>query len=427
MITSPLLIFFRGNTMTLSIRNPTDNITYDTCAICQENCTDVEKYNTKKIVELACHHFYHMNCINHWFAQNCGKLEYLSCHCKQFSIKKRLSRDFLTPKMVITFLEEVKQDPNYQTDKNVMNCIVELHRLIEPLVALLKDMNSFQDLRRHKYETWIKNNIDTRLQKTADILIKKLFRGFDVAADLQERVNYLSHVPYEKWPMDTEKLGVPVYWIVDKKYVTTSVSKDYLDRAVAVVLRERLQNAEEFDFFLMRSRRDYKHDWQVIEALPYLEELRETFSEALREKPLASKEEILSLLEKKKGEIELDEFDDHLRKTIGLLMDQFLFDRIAVRTLAQEKKRWRKEFLRDPSIIQTLNEKDPTNLRPLVRVLNEKDPTTYDIKNLEQLVSTEDSDSDENEKIHNAIYNILVVSGLVFLATKSIYNWVKRV
>lgn len=356
-----------------------------------------------------------MNCIDHSFAQNKDELQHLSCDCTQFSIEKIPCRDSFTPETVITFLEKVKQDPNYQTDQNVMNCVAKLHRLVEPLVAFLNDMNSFRDLTGYKYTKWISDNIDRRLHKTADILIKKLFRGFDVAADLEERVKHLAQVPYEKWPVETEKLGVPVYWLVNGEYVKTRVSKDYLDRAVAVFLRERIQNLSDIDSFLVRCRRDYRHDWQVMQAMPHLEQWRVTFSEVLEKNPFASKEEILSLLEKTKSEIQLDELDEDLRKPINLLIDQFLFDHRALRTLAQEKKRWKEDFLENPSVLEKI-----------ICVLDEKDPTTFHIARFKELVSTEESNSDKNEKIYNAITNVFLAAVLVGLATQSIYSWVKR-
>lgn len=327
--------------MTISL----NNTTYETCTICGKDFTDIEREDTKKTVTLACDHFYHMNCLSEWFSMNETKGRDLSCcYCTKVSMPKLQPTTSINLETLIDFFESVEKNPIFQSDLAVINCVAKLRSLSESLVELLNGIHLVDQASVtegvKKTTDWIEANIQRELRQTAAQLIAKMVNGGGTLRTLEQQIEYLARIPYDKWPAAAEKLGIPVYHSVNGELkFRMRVSKQYLQRATAAYLCERMQNSKILEMHLKEIELDYFHDREVLEAIPHARNLQKDFSKLLRDNPISSIEEIFLSLEET---IKKRNIKDDVKENVRLIINKFVFRLGALRTLTQEIERWKK-------------------------------------------------------------------------------------
>lgn len=322
----------------------TNNSTYETCPICQIDYTDIEREDTRKVVELACSHFFHMQCIDDWFSRSERDERDLSCgYCSQLSVEKFNPIDSLTLETLTASFEKIKKNPIFNSNPNIINCIEKLRPLSASLIDLinnnpLTDNNSLEGVTKI-VEDWIKANLNIELQRTAANIIIELYTGGGALQPLEDQIRHLSRIPYDKWPREIETSGVPVSQKTDSGPVRMRVSKNYLQRATALGLCDRIQNHKALQSHIEHIKSFYYYDDGVMDAIPHARNLQKDLSRLLKENPISSLEKIFLLLENK---IEGMDITDDLKEDTRLIMNKFLFNRPALRTITQEIDRWKK-------------------------------------------------------------------------------------
>lgn len=338
--------------MTISMTN---NTTYETCPICAEDYTDIERNDTQKVVQLACTHFFHMECLGSWFSNNEREGLDLSCgYCSQLSMPKYNPINSITLETFAKSLEKLEKNATLETDPKRIPCLTKLRTLSDSLINLLNNLSLIDESNVQKsvemVKNWIKSNIDTELQRTAMQIILELSVGGGALKTLDDEVRHLSNLPYNKWPEEIENSGVPVYHKVDGKLIRMRVSKNYLERAVGHRVCDNIQNRELFENHIQHINSFYYYDNEAMDAIPHARNLQKALSKELKENSICSVEEIFLLIENK---IEAMNIKEELKEGTRLIMNKFLFNLPALRTLEQEIDRWKKIPVRNwPSSVK---------------------------------------------------------------------------
>lgn len=396
--------------MTVSI----NNATYDTCPICHEDFTNFERKDTKKVVIISCDHFYHMSCLASWFSMNENRRKDLSCcYCTQSSMPKIQYRISITLEALAACFQKIEKNPNFRSDRNVINCLTKLKPLSEALVTLINDVrltNSSATENVTKFRDWIEANIPIKLRQTAAQVIVEICSGANTLKNLEQQVEHLATLPDNKWPKELEKSGMPVYHSVDGgELFRMRVSKKYLQAATAAYLCERIQNVPIFESHLEEVQRHYDYDSEVLDAIPCAKILQKDFSKLLRDNPISSREEMFLLLEET---IKKTNIKDDLKGNTRLIINKFLFRLGALRTLTQEIDRWKNiPAERWPLIIRAIG----------VYVLDEDNAVKhYEKKDFVRLVNATLS----SQKSSNLLKPLLVGIVICF-AVKRIFNAIR--
>lgn len=364
--------------MTVSINNST----YDNCPICGEEYSVDPRTDTQKIVELSCHHFFHMDCISDWFYSKQKEGQDLTCgYCTQLSIPKMHIRNSFTQTDLTDFFAQIKQDAVSLRNHDLIDCVEHLK---PHLTSLLNTLNDFVPIQQenaiiensNRIDNWVKGTVEKKFQGMACHLIKQLYVGSTVVSPLQEEVVHLAKIPYSQWPEKAERNGFSVlHFLNDGKWVKISVSKQHMEREVISYLSERIKKDILFESILDIIRSDYSYDELVIQAIPYAKNVQKEFSELLQQKSFSSREEMLLSLQESIHKLPIKE---DIKETVSFIVYKFLFRRGALRTLPQEIKRWEKK-----SIDQL-----PQHIRSKgVRVWQEDNETkTHNVKNFIELL-----------------------------------------
>lgn len=384
----------------------TTNTTYENCPICQIDYTDTEREDTKKVVELACTHFFHMQCIGSWFSQNEQDGEDLSCgYCAQTSVQKYTPRGSLTVETLATFFEGIKKNPTFDWNPKVINCIKKLRSLSEPLIELINNNpldheNKLVEL-KNKIEDWIKANIDEELQRTAMQIILEIYNGGGALHTLEDQIRHLSRLPYDKWPKVIQRSDVPVYQETESGIVRMRVSKNYLERAIAPTLCDILQKHETFHHHIENIKSFYNYDRGVRDAIPHAINLQKELSRLVKEKPVSSVEKIFLLLQ---NTLEGMHITDELKEDCRLIIYSFLFNLPALRTLTEEVDRWKKIPIRDWP---------PDIRRARIRVLDEYDSLKeYKLEHFIKLVRAAGGTLNSRVDIGRTAVVVVVITGI---------------
>lgn len=112
---------------------PILNITQKICTLCDKEYQKKEISDVAKVVELACHHFYHIGCLSQALRDQEGRQTELSCHyCTQvFAPPARAVNAFTDPEIFQARLKEIKEDYDY--DSKVIEAISIIDSLYTPL------------------------------------------------------------------------------------------------------------------------------------------------------------------------------------------------------------------------------------------------------------------------------------------------------
>lgn len=332
--------------MTISLHNST----YETCPICCEDYADGEREDTAKVVELACHHFQHIECTSLWFRESEKKGVDLTCgYCTQVSMPKRESLHF-TPECLEAHFSRIERDPYQGSKAKVIHCLKELRSRSESILDLLSNIigpNGLTETGETEFLNWIKANIQPQSRYIVCKVLAEFLTGGGMLKTMREEIRELSYIPTERWSAIIPEEGVAVCTVTsDGAEFRMKVSKDYLQRvAKDYVYRkkynipdfDRIHNLGKFKESLGYITEKYHYDPEVSGCFQDAQNLREDISNLIQSNSALSTEGILSLIKEMVGKSKVS---DSSKRTIPLLINEILFDRGALRTLSQEINRW---------------------------------------------------------------------------------------
>lgn len=380
----------------------TNNSTYDKCSICFADYINNEREDTAKVVELACHHFQHIDCVALWFTENEKKGQDLSCgYCTQISMPKKESPQ-LSIEGLKTYFSKIERDPYQGSKGEVIRCLEELRTLSESILQLLSDIMTSTDSNcltktgETKFYHWIQANIQPGSQYIAVKLIADFLIGANTLRTLREEIKELSSIPTKDWSAIIPEEGVAVYDVAsDGTEFRMKVSKDYLQRATKAYIHrkkhaipdlDKIHNLGKFEEHLGYITRKYFYDSEVTDCFEDVKKLRANISNVIQSNSFLPTEKLLSLI---KEMIINSEVSENSKRTIPLIINEILFDRGALRTLSEEVNRWAKHAM----------EEWPSQIKEGILFLGKDNSVQCcEIKDFEGLVTS----ALQFDKIHNA-------------------------
>lgn len=326
--------------MTISI----NNISSDACLICHEDYTSGEREDTAKVVELACHHFYHLDCISPWLALNENTGQDLSCcyQCEASLLPKRFHPAIINSEVVEERFAEIEQNPNFGSRPEVINCLAHLKPHSDSIANLLNDIVQTQGSADsyERFKDWIVANIQEDFYAMAFLLCAEVIDNGKVLRFLDQEIRYLAALPITKRSTEIKEEGVPVYYGELPNQFRMRVSKDYLERATCAYLYENIHNIEQFEGNLAVVGEVYAYDQEVLDAIEDARNLHKTISDTIKENASLPIDKIILPIHELMEKTQLSE---NSKRTIPLIINEILLQRGALRTFNEEIDRWAKE------------------------------------------------------------------------------------
>lgn len=320
------------------------NVTAGVCPICHEDYTVKEKADTAKVVELACHHFYHLDCLSPWFALNESRGQNLACcyQCERSSVLKRSHLRVITSETVKRRLAEIKENPDFGSQSEVLYCLAQLEPHANSIANLLNDLieTSNSDASFERFENWIIANVQEELRPIACLLIREVLEKAHTLRSLQQEISHLAAIPMTKWSTAIKEEGVPVYYGEGNNEFRMRVSKDYIQRATCAYLYEDIHNAEKFANNLAVLEQIYDYDQEVLKAIQDTRNFHTAISDTIKEHLSLPIDRVILCLNEL---IEKTKLNENSKQIIPLIINEIFFQRGALRTLDQEIDRWKKE------------------------------------------------------------------------------------
>lgn len=333
--------------MTISLNNST----YETCPICYGDYTNSEREDTDKVVELACHHFQHIDCVANWFTENENNNRDLSCgYCNQILMPKREPLH-LTLEGLEAYFSRIERDPYQGSNREVIRCLEELRPRSESILNLLMNiisLNQLTETGKTEFRNWLLTNIQPQLRYISGKIIGEFLNRGGALRTLREEIRDLSYISPKNWFIPEEGIAV-LNCTSDGVEFRMKVSKEYFERAAkAYIYRkkhnipdfDRIHNLAKFEESLGYITRKYSYDSKVVGCFQDAKKLRENISKLIQSNCSLPTEEIVALI---KEMIITSGVSDNLKTTIPLIINEILFDRGALRTLSEEVDRWKKE------------------------------------------------------------------------------------
>lgn len=326
--------------MTISI----NNISSDACLICHEDYTSGEREDTAKVVELACHHFYHLDCISPWLVLNENAGQDLSCcyQCEASLLPKKFYPEIINSEVVEERFAKIEQNPDFGSRPEVINCLVHLKPHSNSIATLLKDLaetGSIEDS-CERFMNWIIANVEEESRSIACLLINEALQGAQVLKSLEQEIRYLAALPITERSTEIKEEGVPVYYGESPNEFRMRVSKDYLERATCAYLYENIHNIEQFEGYLAVMGEVYAYDQEVLDAIEDARNLHKTISDTIKENASLPIDKIILPIHELMEKTQLSE---NSKRTIPLIINEILLQRGALRTFNEEIDRWAKE------------------------------------------------------------------------------------
>lgn len=208
--------------MTTSILDTTQ----ETCTICHIPYQKGEISDVTKVVESACHHFYHIGCISQSLIHQRNTQTKLTCNsCAQEIVPLIQVVGFPADQEIFQAkLKEVKEEYDY--DDKVMEAIP----VVESLYTSLRDLLPLSPLESNQGDPkeifvntskFIIENEAIRgdLKTTVLQIISYILTGDRVLRTIQGEADRWRMIPFENWPEKLKEKGV----LVDYKYNNTRI------------------------------------------------------------------------------------------------------------------------------------------------------------------------------------------------------------
>lgn len=326
--------------MTISINNTSSGA----CLICHMDYTSMEREDTAKVVELACHHFYHLECLSPWLALNENGRQDLSCcyQCESSLLPKRSQIGIITAEVVEKRFAEIQQNKDFSSRSEAINCLALLKPHSNSIANLLNDITKTQGSEESykRFENWIIANIPEDLRSMACSLSREVLENGKALRSLQQEIRHLATIPTTEWSTEIKEEGIPVYYGKGTNEFRMRVSSDYLQRATCAYLYESIHNIEEFEGNLAELGKLYDYDQEVLEAIEDTRNLHKTISDTIKEKASLPIGEVLLAINEL---VKKTQVSENSKRTIPLIINEILFCRGALRTFNEEMDRWTKE------------------------------------------------------------------------------------
>jgi len=225
---------------------PISNSTQEMCVICYEDYQDKEISNVNKIVELACHHFYHMDCISKSLSsQKDRRRDLTCCYCNQVIAFAPQNTDAFTSQEIFQArLKEIEEDCDY--DSKVMESIPIVATLYHSLDAIVNQgegvANSISDL-------VIQNEmIKEDLKQTVFFILSAMLLGEQFSRTVGSEAIRWKNVSFENWPDKIKQKGVLVRHKDIRIRISANHLKKIIDKEVAIdaLMNHYQQKAEDF-------------------------------------------------------------------------------------------------------------------------------------------------------------------------------------
>lgn len=328
--------------MTISVTNTTN----DTCHICHMDYTSIEREDTAKVVELACHHFYHLSCLSPWLSLNEKENRDLSCcyQCEASWVPKRSHPESITAEFVKQRLAEIEQNEEYRSQSEVIHCLAQLKPHCRSIATRLQDIGATQGSKEsyEKLKNWVIENVQEKLRATACEVINEVVQGAQALRNLEQETRYWATIPLANWSTEMNKEGVSVYYEADHDQCRMRVSKDYIQRATYAYMYQNIHDIEKFEKNLTELEKRYDYDREVLDAIQDARTLHQTISDTIKKHASLPIDKIILPIEKLINAAQLSETS---KRTIPSLIKEILFCRGALRTLNEETDRWKKESI----------------------------------------------------------------------------------
>ena len=232
------------------------NTTYYSCPICSEQYDKKETRDTKKVVETACRHFFHIKCIENWNNHLGKNHRSLSCgYCAQIYLERRqpdfsVFHDIKTFNSALEYLENL-----YSYDSVALNAFTQVSNLYEEIFGIHQEVYlSMTELDLTKQETMsflndfieqlkdlVINNEEIKPELKGDVMrtIGAIISKSGVLRTLKGESMRWTGIPFDMLPEKIRKEGVPV----SIGEIKVRVSADYLRRSVLAFLVDDIASA----------------------------------------------------------------------------------------------------------------------------------------------------------------------------------------
>lgn len=326
--------------MTISINNTSS----DACLICHADYTNGEREDTAKIVELACHHFYHLDCLSPWFVLNENRGQDLTCcyQCEASLLPKKSQLEIVNVEILEKRFAEIQQNSDFGSQLEVINSLAHLKPHSQSIANLLNDIlqtrgsaDSYE-----KFKDWIVANIQKDFYSMAFLLCGEVIDNGKVLRCLEQEIRRLAALPITERSTEIKEEGVPVYYGKRPNEFRMRVSKDYLERATCAYLYENIHNIKRFEGNLAAVGEVYDYDQEVLDAIEDARNLHKSISDTIKENASLPIDKIILPIHELMEKTELSETS---KRTIPLIINEILLQRGALRTFDEEIDRWAKE------------------------------------------------------------------------------------
>lgn len=232
---------------------PVGNSTQEMCVVCGVDYAKNEIENTDKIVELACRHFYHINCISNWIEHRISEKKDLSCcFCNQVFVHNPMRMSFLSNKEdFIHLLEHAKETSIFKKDINSINYILshedlfnEIYNTIASFTNSMVNHDSLpidelglifsNDLTKcvNKY-TCHNVELSLNLLETMHVVFRLASRGIIPPLPTVLRMRQWENVPFIYWPTELKKTGIYINITLDnEKKIPMRISAEHFKRMI---------------------------------------------------------------------------------------------------------------------------------------------------------------------------------------------------
>ncbi len=231
------------------------NTTYFSCPICSEDYAKCEARDTKKVVEIVCAHFFHINCIESWNNHlektnrplNCGYCNQIYAEPRNQNLHTFKNRDSFN-----SVLEDLKE--SYSYDSIATEALIQTSNIFEEIFKIQQDLDRIEieitDQERMGFfiqdiKTLVVDHKEIKDELKGDVVcaIGAILSNDGCLRTLTGESRRWRGVPLDQFPEKVIKEGALVYIGGFK----VRVSADYLHRSTSTVLIDdivRKRNAD---------------------------------------------------------------------------------------------------------------------------------------------------------------------------------------
>ncbi len=214
------------------------NQTTSTCCICLEDYMKSETEKVRKVVEINCGHYFHVDCLKGAARVQETYNEGLSCcYCRQlyaYPIVEHNNKPLTNKSEFLKVLQQIRDD--YAYDETAIAATFCIQELFDPLSTLTKDHAENPTAFIEAIRDLICNapSIKDELKGNALMVISAMISQGGCLRSLKGEARRWAGVPIDKYPESLRTRGV----MVCMEGTRVRISAKYLHRASAEILLE---------------------------------------------------------------------------------------------------------------------------------------------------------------------------------------------